>query len=359
MMTLGIDLRCLPLEGRGAGVAHAARELTETMQHMARSYEIELLYFLGKSVELDVPEKQCVRLEDLSGKSLRKALRAHHVDAVFVAGGSVAPFMWKPVYPWVHDISIFSHGDWFPQSAFQRFITTQLFRRGLDRARHVFCVSEWTKMEVYKRLAILLKYMTVTYQGTETTDLTWSWKEREPYAVAVGTIEPRKNLTFLFDIWPEIWEKQGLHLMLVGKRGWGDVALPTAPWLTILDKTTDKERDLAIQQASMLLLSSLEEGFGRTALEGMQMGVPTLVSKRGALPEVVGEGASVVALVEERWVAEIERLWTDRAYAEGLSLRGMARAKEFSWEKTAQIILAKIQADWYSHATNRPKPVAG
>ncbi len=271
----------------------------------------------------------------------------------------MAPFLWKPVYPWVHDVSIFSHADWFPQSPFQRFVTMQLFRRGIYRARQVFCVSEWTKMAVYERLGIALKYMTVTHQGTDTANLVWSWEEREPYAVVVGTIEPRKNLAFLFEIWPDIWKKLGLHLMLVGKKGWGNVKVPSAPWLTVLDRTTDKERDLAIQQASMLLLPSLEEGFGRTALEGMQMGVPTLVSKRGALPEVVGDGASVKPLVESQWMAEIERLTVDSAFAGEMSIRGMARAKEFSWEKTAKIVLAKIQADWYSHATNRAKPLAG
>jgi glycosyltransferase involved in cell wall biosynthesis len=88
--------------------------------------------------------------------------------------------------------------------------------------------------------------------------------------------------------------------------------------------------------AGLFVLPSFEEGFGLPALEAMAAGVPVVTSNRGALPEVVGEAGMLIDPENvEELTAAIERLLGDRAARAALAERGLARARQFSWHRTA------------------------
>jgi len=91
----------------------------------------------------------------------------------------------------------------------------------------------------------------------------------------------------------------------------------------------------------MLLLPSLSEGFGLTALEAMACGTPVVVSNRSSLPEVVGDAALFVDPDDPASIASaIRRLFTDDTLAKLHAELGLARASLFSWEKTARAVQA-------------------
>ena len=91
----------------------------------------------------------------------------------------------------------------------------------------------------------------------------------------------------------------------------------------------------------MLVLPSHLEGFGIPVLEAMTMGVPTIVSARGALPEVGGDAAQVVDPDDTRGFAEaMRRYLVDPAAAASAMRRGIERARRYSWDASAQTLLA-------------------
>ena len=152
-MTIGIDLRCVPGDGSpGAGVAHAARAMTTALMSLGAE---------GVTWQLYTPEL----LGSVSGFALRRALKKYPCDVLFVPSGAVAPWLDVECVPWVHDVAIFEHPEWFGESFFRRIVTTMLFWRGLNKAKHILAVSEDTKRELVRLLGIDSHAIVVTHEG--------------------------------------------------------------------------------------------------------------------------------------------------------------------------------------------------
>jgi glycosyltransferase involved in cell wall biosynthesis len=97
----------------------------------------------------------------------------------------------------------------------------------------------------------------------------------------------------------------------------------------------DVDREALYAGARLIVLPSLDEGFGLPALEAMAAGVPLIVSPRGSLPEVVGKGAVVLDSLTADALAEAIRLMvTDRVRAMGWAAAGLARAAAYTWSDT-------------------------
>ncbi len=324
---LGIDLRSIPTDGSpGAGIEHATRELADAMRELAGEYGFELIGY-GQG---------------FSGRAMAQHAVVDGCVAMFVPSGAVSPWITLPTFPWVHDLAIFKHPEWFPQNWFKRQVTTRLFLGGLRKASHVFAISEHTKKEIIQTAGIPPEKITVAYQGIPSVEHRHEKNSGEmPYALIVGTINPRKNIPFIVKLWPEVEKRFGrkAHLIVAGKMGWG-VSNKELEGAQHINQPSDAGRDMLIAGASVLLLPSLQEGFGRTVLEGMAAGVPVIASNRAAIPEAVGDaGILLDPGDQDAWI---------EAIVKGLKgdldgSKGPAQAARFSWESTARIILAKLK----------------
>ena len=219
------------------------------------------------------------------------------------------------------------------------------------RADLVVTNSEHTARMVTSRLGVEQHRVAVCRPGAPA-----GWKPREPPQHAgpilfVGTIEPRKNLPALFAAYERVVSSNAAAppLVLAGKeveQSAGILAtLHNRPLLAgrvrHLGYVSDDERYALYCEASMLVLPSLDEGFGMTALEAMHVGVPVVASDRGALPEVVGDAGVLVDPLNEGAVASaIAALLADPARRVSCAQAGQRRAREFTWTASAAQLLA-------------------
>ncbi len=315
MKRVGFDRLCVRDASQpGAGIRHAATELFEACTLHGSAFDLA-----------------CVTEPPF--------------DAFFAATGTVPWSMRVPTFPWVHDLSIFSHPEWFPQSWVHRQYTTRKFLYGLTRAQHIFCVSEDTRRILKTHLPSLQK-VTVTHEGVQRPKTIALWDEREDQVLMLGTVEPRKNIPFILDIWPAVCRILGrpVRLVVAGKDGWGNVAVTSSETIERRVSISDQERDALLKTSRLILVPSLHEGFGRVVLEAMAFGTPVIASAVGAHSEVVGQRGMLLDPQDRTaWINTIASLFTDRGTWQAQQDRGRDQAALFSWDDVAKQILAVIR----------------
>jgi glycosyltransferase involved in cell wall biosynthesis len=164
----------------------------------------------------------------------------------------------------------------------------------------------------------------------------------------VGTLEPRKNIGALLDAYEQLLGRLALPPRLVLA---GHATADAAPWLARLASAPlagravhlgyvdDSAQEQLYRDARVLVLPSLDEGFGLPALAAMSAGVPVIASRRGALPEVVGDGGFLFDPDEPgALVSALERVITDDAWAAALGAAGVQRARAFNWSAAAGVL---------------------
>lgn len=311
------------LQGDGAGVAHFSKELWDALNIYADKKEFSLLPLW--------------RREDFYQKS----------SCVLFPTGAV-PLWFKGIsFPIVHDVFIFDHPDWFPQSRMKRLFTTKVFLRGLRHSRHIFSVSEDTKNEIVRISGIAEKKVTTVYQGAEIPAeiIRTPVREREDFFLVLGTVEPRKNLPFLFELIEAGKMPKKFKMVIAGKRGWGTIVIPEHEQIQYVGEVSHEEKWNLLRRAKALLLPSLAEGFGRTALEAMSVGTPVIASDITALREVIGDGGVLLPMnVQEAWAETLAKISENQSFRRDLAEKGAEQAKKFSWERTTAAILATMHA---------------
>jgi len=176
-----------------------------------------------------------------------------------------------------------------------------------------------------------------------------------PYVLMLNGQSPRKNLARAIEAVARVAEHEGLRdLILVLAGGWvrDDPAVAAvARWPALRGRTVGtgyvSDEDLAslYAGATVFVYPSVYEGFGLPPLEAMQCGAPVVTANTSSLPEVVGDAGVMVDPRDVDALAwAIIRLCTDTAHRDAVRARTLARAAEFSWERTAAETLAAYRA---------------
>jgi glycosyltransferase involved in cell wall biosynthesis len=167
--------------------------------------------------------------------------------------------------------------------------------------------------------------------------------------LAVGTLQPRKNLIRLVDAVARLSRDMPVVLRVVGPDGYQAAQirerLGRSVQVEIAGYVSEDELAAEYRNADVFVYPSLYEGFGLPVVEAMASGTPVVTSGAGSLREVAGEAALIVDPLDVEAIAEaIARIASDRELRASLRTRGLARAAEFTWDRSATR-LAEIYAE--------------
>jgi glycosyltransferase involved in cell wall biosynthesis len=317
-MKVGIDVS--PLLQTRAGTARHVRGLLGALED--RDVEVEQLSFGGTGRAATVARdtwwyaaglpRRARRLDVLHCTTFRGPLRAR-----------------VPFTVTLHDLALVRHPDLFPR--WHRWTGRAAIGPVARTADRVLAVSEFTKREAVELLRLDPERVTVIGNAVEPRFSPSDNLSQGEYVLAVGTLEPRKNLGRV----AEAAARAGVELRVVGARGWGGVE--TSGWLGEVDD--DRLVEL-YSGARALVYPSLYEGFGIPVLEAMACGTPVVTSRGGATEEVAGDAAVLVDPLD------VDAIATGIAEADArrdeLRALGLARASEFTWAGVAD----RAEAVW-------------
>ena len=274
-----------------------------------------------------------------------------------------------PIVTTIHDISFRVHPDLFLPK--DRWVLNTLVPRSMQKAAAIVAVSESTRRDIRRfypalsqeKVHVVLEaagpQFLIPDGGQETAQAAANKAlelDNKPYLLAVGVLQPRKNLTLLLEAFAQL--KSGPHppphrLVIAGKRGWLDetdaqlAALPDAVRreVVLAGYVADADLPLLYGGADALCYPSRYEGFGLPPLEAMACGCPVLCSRSSSLPEVVGDAGILLPVGDAgAWAGALAALLASPAVMADWRERGLKRAASFSWEKAARETL-KIYED--------------
>lgn len=308
--------------------------------------QVELARSLGVTA---APLPNTFDLERLAG-GLNRLAREHGADLMHVT--YVGPF-WPacPVVVTVHDVSFRRFPRFF--APHERALFATLFPWTLRRAALAITVSQHAQREIVHFYPFLKGRVDVTFEAPDPMFRRLDEKAvarvlarldiRAPYVLAVGNLQPRKNLVRLVQAFAQAGIAPGIHLVVVGQAQWqASEVMATIQALGLQDAVrltgyVDTEDLVALYNGAVLFCyPSLYEGFGLPILEAMACGTPVITSNVASMPEVAGDAALLVDPYDVAMLSEaIKAVLGDAALAQTLRERGLARAAELGWDQTS------------------------
>ena len=312
-MRVGIDVS--PLVQTRAGTARHIRGLLGALRGR-EGLELELLSFGGSGRVSSVVRDSLWYPVGLSRRA--SALDVLHCPTFRGPGGAGVPTVVT-----VHDLVILRHPETLPR--WHRLYGSAGLRKVLRAADAVVAVSEFTKSEVVELAEVLPERVRVVPNGVdEAFRAPGDTVAQGEYVLAVATLEPRKNLERVV----EAARLAEVELRVVGARGWGDVDV--SGWV---GEITDAQLAALYRGARCAVYASLYEGFGLPVLEAMACGTPVVTSRGTATEEVAGGAAVLVDPLDVESIAT--GIAEAQARRDELVPLGLARAREFTWERAA------------------------
>ncbi|MBM4332110.1 MAG: glycosyltransferase family 4 protein [Deltaproteobacteria bacterium] len=261
----------------------------------------------------------------------------------------------------IHDLA-FKHYPHFLKKKYGQSLSSLKTKWGVQRADRVIAVSKHTAGDVVEFFKIDRGKIRVVYHGVDDSfrpdvplesiiEVKKKYGILSPrYILWVGTIEPRKNLSTLIQVYSQL---EMIHaeysLVFGGGLGW--------QYKNVLNLNRSFENRMRITGylppgdliplyagASLFVYPSLYEGFGMPLLEAMASGVPIIAANTSSIPEVIGDAGILIDPLNITEIKEaVERVLFDNSLSEFLKAKGIQRAKSFTWEKAAQETLTIYQ----------------
>ena len=262
---------------------------------------------------------------------------------------NTGPFGCEDQIVTIHDLFPLEHPEWFSLQfrTLWRLIVPRLVRR----ARHVIAVSHYTKERLVNLLGVSDRKITVIHHGLsedfyprperEVQEILTKYGINNPYALAVSSLEPRKNLRRLLGAWESLDDlNEAASLVVAGAKGspavFQDCGVTNIPkGVLFTGYVPDEDLPALYSGAKALVYPSLNEGFGLPVLEALACGTRVISSNSTSIPEVAGGMALLIDPYSPQAIARSLKLVIESDHDPRLAAEGRSHAQSFTWERSA------------------------
>jgi glycosyltransferase involved in cell wall biosynthesis len=373
-MTIGIDIRVL-MDAQYSGVAEYTYNLLRSLLEEDKVNDYVLFYNNAKDVRARLPKFSQSNVSFIGRRfpnkllnyGLFKFLNWPRVDRLMKRQLDI---FWMPHFNFVawpkarnfltvHDLSFLRYKEFF--SMRKNFWHSQFKAAKLIKAAdRIIAISANTRRDIIDLTGVNPDKVAVIYSGVAADyqllaeddprllEVKNKYQLPDRFILFVGTIEPRKNLIGLIEAYNNLRrrypELASVKLMIAGGNGWkfkeiyrAVKASPFKDDIKFLGYVAAVDKCSLYNLASVFAFPSFYEGFGFPPLEAMACGVPVVASFASSVPEVVGEAGILVDPYDPAQISQaVAQVLLDKNLARTLSQAGLARAREFSWQKTAK-----------------------
>lgn len=252
----------------------------------------------------------------------------------------------------VHDLSFIRSPQFFSakQRAWHRMVNVP---RLLRQAAKIVAVSEHTKLDVAETFGIDPARIVVVSPAADASfapqpeavvsEMCQRLGLHKPYFLYLGAIEPRKNITGIIDAFDRLDADTDTDLVIAGGRGWLYESIfaraarsPKRDRIRFLGYVDAKDKPALYAGATALVYPSFYEGFGMPPLESLSVGTPVIASNAASLGEVIADAGILVKPESSESIRDaMQQVMSDQRLRAMLQARGFARAKHYSWDKSA------------------------
>jgi glycosyltransferase involved in cell wall biosynthesis len=267
---------------------------------------------------------------------------------VFHSSDWVEPPASCPKVTTVHDLSPFLFPEEMTSGMFRDIYRVHSARMNwvVRECRKIICVSRATAYDLQKlfkvpdnRIEVISEALPTRFRFHPTREEVASVKARyalKDYIMAIGTPQPRKNISRLVRAFLEFGKRLRLpqKLVIVGGHGWGVTDIPDNPVIVLTGYLPDVDVASLLHGAKVLVFPSLNEGFGLPILMAFYHHVPVVTSDVSSMPEVAGNAAVLIDPKSPESIAHgIAKAIKNRSF---LVQVGVERLSQFNWENTAR-----------------------
>lgn len=373
-MRIGIDARFAVHKRRGIG--NYALKLVDNLARIDSSNEY-VLYIDKEDVDKVLPRKSNFKIKKISPSNylvweqivLPVHAKKDGVDVLHCTGNTAPILLDKRIRLIIslHDVMYLKDYSELPKSVSRYQRMGRLYRKAIvpkavSRLSVALTVSEFSKKDIMRhipkldgdRIEVVYEAANESYSQIDKISALQKIRNKfgieSNYILTLGALDPRKNTELVIKKFIELKNESNINeiLLVVGIPNWKQTGFYNIVResgleedIIFTDFVSEDELVLLYNGASMFLYPSLYEGFGMPLLEAMACGTPVITSNVSSMPEIAGDAAFLINPDNGKELkAAVLKLLNDKNLRNNLIARGLKRAKEYSWVKTATKTLA-------------------